>query len=412
VAQLGKIRKVIYPLMGNHFNIIVIGKGLVGSAAARCLSLKDSNIAIIGPDEPADYNESIVFASHYDQARVQRIMGKDETWTKLNLDSAAQYETIQKQSGINFHEPVGCLYVNPYGRDQYLANIPVLAAKFNQPIKEFHSAAEINDVFKDFNFPAGSEGVFEQSPSGYINPRLLVKAQLRIFKQQNGIVLNETITDVLFTNNSFTVTSQEGNTYTASKVLVAAGSFVNYMQLIPERIQLKSKSEVVLLAKVSKEEAGKYAELPSLLYEINNSDVEGIYMIQPVSYPDGEYYLKIGCNMPEDIYFETLEQVQYWFREGDSSRFAPKLLNELKKILPGLTVNEYLTKKCITSYTAHRRPYIGQSNTKGLYIAGGCNGYSAMCSDAIGSVAAHLIQTGTIPEGFPDHAFELKYQER
>ncbi len=77
------------------------------------------NVALIGPDEPSDYHNAIVFASHYDQARVQRLIGKDEAWTKLNIDSVGQYEAIRKQSGIDFHDPVGCLYVNPTGKDSY-----------------------------------------------------------------------------------------------------------------------------------------------------------------------------------------------------------------------------------------------------------------------------------------------------
>ena len=74
-----------------RFDVIVIGKGLVGSAATKYLSASQKNVALIGPDEPADYNNAIVFASHYDQARVQRLIGKDEAWTKLNIDSAKQY---------------------------------------------------------------------------------------------------------------------------------------------------------------------------------------------------------------------------------------------------------------------------------------------------------------------------------
>ena len=74
------------------FDCIVIGKGLIGSAAARYLSQSQKSVAIIGPDEHPDVNEAIVFSSHYDQGRVQRIIGTDPEWTLLNLQSSAQYE--------------------------------------------------------------------------------------------------------------------------------------------------------------------------------------------------------------------------------------------------------------------------------------------------------------------------------
>src|SRR5665647_3105196 len=95
------------------FDCIVIGKGLIGSAAAKYLSYSKKNVAVIGPDEHPDVNKAIVFSSHYDQGRVQRIIGVDPVWTLLNLQSANQYKFIEEESGISFHSKVGCLYVNP-----------------------------------------------------------------------------------------------------------------------------------------------------------------------------------------------------------------------------------------------------------------------------------------------------------
>ena len=36
------------------YDYIVIGKGLMGAAAARHLSAMTSNVALVGPDEPVD----------------------------------------------------------------------------------------------------------------------------------------------------------------------------------------------------------------------------------------------------------------------------------------------------------------------------------------------------------------------
>jgi len=398
--------------MTTHFNIIVIGKGLVGSAAAKYLAKHNNNIAIIGPDEPTHDDNPLVYASHYDQARVQRIIGKDEVWTKLNVDSTKQYDSIQELTGINFHKPVGCLYVNPYGQDEYLKKVPRQGEQFNQSLKFYNTAEAIAKDFSDFHFPSASVGLFESTPSGLINPRLLIKAQLRMLEQENATIIKETVIHISSSDNKFIVTTHEGNHYSSSSVLVAAGSFVNHFDLLPQKLKLRSKSEVVLLVKVSDEDAARLSNLPSLLYEINNQEIEGVYMIQPVLYPDGAYYLKIGCNMPDDIHFENIGQIQEWFRNGDGDHYAPRLIQAVKSVLPDLKVNEWATKKCITSYTAHGRPYIGETNKKGLFVAGGCNGYSAMCSDAIGHVAAHLMINCNIPKGFSSDSFQLQYQDQ
>ena len=81
------------------FDCIVIGKGLIGSAAARYLSQSQNNVMVVGPDEYSDVNEAIVFSSHYDQGRVQRIIGTDPVWTLLNLQSSGQYDFLEKESG-------------------------------------------------------------------------------------------------------------------------------------------------------------------------------------------------------------------------------------------------------------------------------------------------------------------------
>ena len=70
-----------------------------------------------------------------------------------------------------------------------------------------------------------------------------------------------------------------------------------------------------------------------------------------------------------------------------------------------------MTKKCVISRTATGRPYIGETSIKDLYLAGGCNGYSAMCSEAIGGVVANFIVNDKFPDSYPSNAFTIEYME-
>ena len=57
------------------FDYIVIGKGLIGSAAGRYLSATGTKVALIGPHEPENWPaHQGVFASHYDQGRLTRVL--------------------------------------------------------------------------------------------------------------------------------------------------------------------------------------------------------------------------------------------------------------------------------------------------------------------------------------------------
>ena len=393
------------------FDTIVIGKGLIGSAAAKYLSQSQENIAIIGPDEPTDAAGAVVFSSHYDQARIQRIIGADPVWTLLNLQSAQQYHSLQKETNIKFHIGAGCLYVNPAGSDRYLEKIRVQANQFDLDFELFENSEAIHKSFPDFTFPEGSKGVFESSRSGYINPRLLIKAQLTLFKKNGGVIHNEIANEVRYTKNYIQITMLSGTIYKAKKVLLSPGAFINFLHLVRNNLAVTLKSETTILANVSAEEAQRLSGLPSLLYEIEIPEYRNIYLTQPVQYPDGKYYLKMGCNLPKDIYFNNLKGVQDWFIGGDSDANLKILRDALILIMPKLKVQSFVTRRCIVSFTKHGKPYIGALNNNGLFVAAGGNGYSAMCSDALGRIASHVVTDGVFPVEYSVESFQPVFAE-
>lgn len=388
------------------FDIIVIGRGLIGSAAAKYLSKSQKNVALIGPDEAKVVKEGTVFASHYDQARVQRIIGKDAVWTLLNQQSAAQYEAMEKETNIQFHSDVGCLYVNPYGSDPYLDNMQEQAKFFNTDYQEFSSGESLNNSFPDFHFPAPAKGIFEASPSGHINPRLLIEAQLKIIQKNGGKIFNDTVNGVSNENGIIKITTIDGKIFESKKVLLAPGAFVNFLNLLQNKLVLKLKSESTIWVKVSPEDAHRLNKLPSLLYEISEPEIQDIYLVRPLLFPDGAYYLKLGGNFPNDIIFKDLSEIRHWFKNGKSQGNLEVMQNALKKIMPALSIENSEIKNCIITYTQHGKPYIGRADMKNLFVATGGNGYSAMCSDALGKIAANLLLYGKFPEGFSEEDFK------
>jgi glycine/D-amino acid oxidase-like deaminating enzyme len=180
------------------YDSVVIGKGLMGSAAAKYLSQSQKYVALIGPDEEMALHEGIVFSSHYDQARIQRVIGKDAVWTLLNQQSAEQYDSLERETNIEFHSKVGCLYVNPYENDQYMANADEQGKRFKVNYQSFKNGESLNLSHTDFHFPYNANGIFEGPPSGNINPQLLIKAQLTMFQNNGGEVFNDTANDISY----------------------------------------------------------------------------------------------------------------------------------------------------------------------------------------------------------------------
>lgn len=190
---------------------------------------------------------------------------------------------------------------------------------------------------------------------------------------------------------------------------MAAGSFTNFFNLLKEKLFLKLKSETTIWAKVDEHIAKRLSSLPALLYKIEEPEVQDIYLIQPVKYPDGNYYIKIGANIPSDMYFNNLDEIQQWFKNGNKTNNIPVLRKALQAIMPELSIEDCFEKRCIVCYTKHGKPYIGPVGNNGLYIAAGGNGYAAMSSDALGKVASTFLLEDKFPAGFSCKDFEPKF---
>ncbi len=87
--------------MVERFKFLVVGRGMMGAAAARYLALQGDGVAVIGPDEPKDWaNHQGVFASHYDEARITRTIDSNPVWARLANRSIARYGEIAAESAL------------------------------------------------------------------------------------------------------------------------------------------------------------------------------------------------------------------------------------------------------------------------------------------------------------------------
>jgi sarcosine oxidase len=391
------------------YESIIVGRGLIGSAAAKYISRSQKNVALIGPDEATTLEQGIVYASHYDRARIQRIIGKDAIETLLNFQSAQQHSELEKESKINYYEADGCLLVTPDDSDNYSGHYKEEAKKFDVGYQLFNDVSQLKSFNAHFDFPNSAKGIYEPAPSGHINPRLLIKAQSEVFKKNGGEIFNNTVNEITYQNDAIKITCVDDETFYAKKVLLAPGSFVNFLNLLKNKLVLKVKSETTIWVKVNEQEAQRLSSLPCLLYKINEPEIQDIYLIRPLRYPDGNFYLKMGANLPNDIYFTSLPEIQEWFKNGHKKDNRPVLEKALKSILPNLSIEEIHEKRCIVCYTQHGKPYIGPIE-KGLFVAAGGNGYAAMSSDALGKLAATVLLENKFPAEFSAKDFEPVFE--
>jgi sarcosine oxidase len=396
------------------YDYIVIGKGLFGGAAARYLGKVSNKTAVIGPDEPADPDtrDTVpggVFASHYDQGRITRLIARHVIWSRIARYAIDGYRSLERDSGIDFYSPVGLLYVDSASRTADVdTENPLLTTQSEQIQHTFFEAGNIRwrDRYPHLRFPETHWILDEPAPAGYINPRAMLQAQLAIAAQQGTRIFAETVKAIQEEDRHVAVSTIDGNVYKAKKVLIAAGSFTNFHDLIPQKIPLKLKTETIILAQVSQEDAEKLKEMPVLIYLIEDDELEDIYMTPPIRYPDGHFYIKMGCNTPTDQWPQTLSEVQHWFRAGKSDAHKEAMVRALQEMLPDVNFISFKTKRCIVCYTPSGYPIIDAMSDR-IYLAAGGNGSGAKGSDTLGRLAAGYMHDGRWLPDIPRGPFQL-----
>jgi sarcosine oxidase len=393
------------------YDVAVVGNGMFGAAATRHLSARGVRVVAVGPDEPADWKtHDGVFSSHYDQARITRIIDADPVWARLAKRSIAVYPEIEAQSGVTFHHRSGGVWIYP--------PVPEALARLDQAHdvgRTFGAEFErltAKDVVARFPFlqvPSDAVTLWERGAAGHIDPRAMVRAQLVVAGRHGATILRETVTSHTRRNGVFEVTTDGKSRVRAAKLLIAAGAYTNHLLARPLDVQLKART--VLLAEIDAAEARRLHALPStILWLADDPVLDSVYSTPAVRYPDGKLCIKIGGGRHTPVLLETPEQFRQWFQgPGDAEELAA-LRGVLLALLPGLTVTSYGAKPCAVAYTAHNRPYIDRLDVdQGFVVAGGCGAGAKSC-DEIGRVAAGLVAAGAWSYDLPAETFAARWQ--
>ncbi|MEM7118281.1 MAG: FAD-dependent oxidoreductase, partial [Chloroflexota bacterium] len=237
-----------------YFETIVVGNGLIGSAAGRYLSELGQEIAIIGQAEPADVaSHDGVFASHYDQRRLTHVTGKRaDVWMQVKQRAMLQYRPLEQQSGISFYDPIGFIMTLP--ADLLAgADSPVKTAVDAHISHTYYPAGDQSwrNDFPNYDFPASHALLYEPDPAGAIDPRAMRQAQNLVAQANGATLIDALVTDVHMQQGKLHVSTQSGKVYTANKVLLATGAFTNNYNLLPRKLALIPKTEVIILGEVS-----------------------------------------------------------------------------------------------------------------------------------------------------------------
>lgn len=395
-----------------RYDIAVIGMGLIGSAALRHLALEfpDLSVCGIGPDEPPNRKtHDGVFASHYDQGRITRVLDPSPLWGALARESIARYRLIEAAGAVEFHHRVGCLRATDVSEN--VRRIDACAARFEPPHQRL-DAAGCKAAFPFLSFSDEFVAWAETGEAGYINPRQLIEAQLNAAVARGATVMREIVSGLAVGRDGVEIATRAGRRFQARKALITAGGYTN--TLLERKLDLPTKSHTILLAELPPDEIKRLRRMPSIISSFDHPDVASLYMLPPLPYPDGKTYIKLGPSGLDERYFNATEddrEIRPWFQSDGSAAIAATMKGALHRMIPDLKAVSYRTVPCLITYSAHGNPYIDSLVDRRLYLSTAGNGYGAKSSDEIGRIGAMLCATGNWDSDLAQDAFRAVYVE-
>ena len=369
------------------YKIAVIGRGLMGSAAGRHLSMISDSVAIIGPNEPKDTaNHDGVFASHYDEGRMVRFVDPHIPWSITAKRSIERFSQLEIDSGINFFTNSGYLGLQGPEHLDYLERSEFSGKTVNANFKRI-SSSEIRKDYPFLSIDDNTVGLVEAGLAGHISPRNMVKAQTKIAMKLGADIIEHEVEKISLNNKAVEITLRNNEKLLAEKVLIATGAFTDACDLLPKSLNLIVYGRTVVLAEIDECLEEILSIMPTMYVADSNA-----YILPPIKYPDGKTYLKIGIGSKSDKILNSRSELIEWFQGKGSEQDFREFREYISYLIPSLQECEnWHTKSCAVTQTATGLPYIDYVVQDRIAVATGGNGKAAKSADDWGLFAAQMM---------------------
>lgn len=381
---------------------------MFGSAAAKYLSRGGASVLVIGPAEPARGApiSQHAFGAYADEARITRRLGWDEVWGATDSRSLERFHGIEAESGMTFFHECGSLVLMAKSIERRTTAILNQCDAEGIAVKRA-TGDDLRLEFPELRLPplaGGVEGLLERKQAGYLNPRQLVKAQLALAVAAGAQLQRAAVTAIRKDEVSglwrLQVEGEGGSRrISAARVLVATGAFTNHNNVLPagRELALHAFTEPNLLFEIGDSQLERLRCLPPVVTvdpEDTGNANTSVYLLPPVRYPDGKWYMRIGPGMQPIVQeLHSVGEMTSWYtRQKITAQQAEFLTAMMRMLVPGLVPVSVHEACCIIDKTPSRYPYIGHMDEDETFtVAIGGNGHGARGSDEIGRLASTVV---------------------
>lgn len=354
----------------NHADVIILGAGTMGTAAAWALARR--GVDVIAIDRYQHYNS---MGSHGGHTRIFRhCYFEGERYVPWALEADKLFTDLQDRTGLEIQLRVGCIDIGT-PKNGHARKSEATAIAHGLPY-EMLSAREVNERFPGWNLPEGYEASLD--PEGGV---LMVENTFRAFRSEleaagGRIVENCPVTGWSATDTGVEVQTADG-TYTGKHLIVAGGAW-NGKLLGDLGLPLVVTRKPVQWFEVDNVELFAPERFPSFIIDDDTVTLYGLPAVSPDSVKLGIHY-DMEVVDPDDFQREVQPE--------DMNLFVDFIATHMNGVRP----RALQTSMCMYTMTPDEDFIIDRHPQHGnVSIAAGFSGHGFKFATVIGEHLADL----------------------
>jgi sarcosine oxidase len=374
--------------MENHFDVVVIGLGAMGSATAYQLAKHGSRV--LGIDQfspPHSYG-----STHGETRIIRQAIGEGEAYTPLVLRSYELWRELEREAGKTLLTITGGLILESqqseavHGRRNFFEQTLGCARKFHIP-HEILEAKELKKRYPQFSV-TDERGYFENG-AGHLKPELCIEAELALAKQFGAAIhINERVLAIDGDRSAGVAVTTDRAVYQADRVVIAAGPWLAQFLKAAELEHFKVYRQVMYWFRIKDDFRPAFSPktCPIFIWAFEKGGHIGFYGFPSL---DGRSIKVATEQYATTTSPETVDRAVLW--EEAQSMFKDCIQDRL----PGISNICESAVSCLYTTTPDSNFVIDfYPGNDRIVIASACSGHGFKHSAAVGEVVSELILYG------------------
>jgi monomeric sarcosine oxidase len=367
--------------MTDTYDVIVLGAGAMGSAAAYYLAKSGKRVLVLEQFE-IDHR----YGSSWGYTRIIRYAYDEPRYVALMREAFPLWNEVEQEGETT-------LYVRTGGIDFGSGDVPRLANTISSLEREgidheVLSAAEANKRFPQFNFSDEMTVVY-QKDSGIITPSRAVQTHIRLAEKYGAEVREHTTVSALEIGaDDVTVKTAKGETFSAARLVVTAGAWTG--KFLGEQTGLNLPLQPLRCQEAQFTPPNNHYdanEMPVYIY--HREDETSMYGL-----PSYEGYgVKAAFHGGKN--FDHPSEISYIPEDEEVTRIRVTISPVLPMVRDAPLA---LTRICLYTMTPDEHFIVDQHPLHPHIIIGaGCSGHSFKFSTLLGKMLSDLAINGSTP---------------